>query len=232
MTRVGKLTAGTIGALSAAALAIPAAQASAQTSVPVVACPTAFGIPSEARQPPRTISVLGSPASTRGLVAYTNTFDYLIGPAGMRCSGAVGVDGGQRVVVWAASHGMPGPRSRDAGVSLLIDPACLSCKAADACPFFAQFSAAYGTGCPTGIPPGERVYGLRRTITLFEDPPGIAGDGWPSGGSNPANGLVGLNTTVRQNPLVYRSTCTLPATQHWICSVSLNDTIARVGGHS
>ena len=78
-----------------------------------------------------------------------------------------------------------------------------------------------------GIPPGEDAYGLTKNTTLFEDPPGVAGDGWPSGGSDPANGVVGVN--VAEQSLVYRSTCTLPSVQHSICTVVLNDVIARYG---
>src|SRR5579862_624816 len=180
--------------------AVATSSASARSSVPVVRCPTVFGVPSEARQPPRSIAVLGSPASTRGLVAYTNTFDYLIGPPGMRCWGIVAVDGGQQVVVWAPGHGKPALHARYAGLTLSIDPACAGCKAADACPFFPQLASNVGFPCPTGIPPGEHVYGLRATITLFEDPPGVTGDGWPSGGPYRADGLVGLNTEIPRFP--------------------------------
>jgi hypothetical protein len=63
---------------------------------------------------------------------------------------------------------------------------------------------------------------------LFEDPPGIAGSGWPSGGADPANGVVGLVGSP-ENELVYRSTCTLPASEHAICTASQNDLISRYG---
>jgi len=50
---------------------------------------------------------------------------------------------------------------------------------------------------------------LRSNVILFEDPPGVAGSGWPSGGPDPANGLVEY-TGSPENGVVYRSTCTLP----------------------
>jgi len=44
----------------------------------------------------------------------------------------------------------------------------------------------------------------------------------------PANGVVGTHGNAR-DALVYRSTCTLPAAEHAICTESLNDVIVRYG---
>ena len=68
---------------------------------------------------------------------------------------------------------------------------------------------------------------LNADATDFEDPPGVAGDGWPSGGPDPANGIVGVN--VDQGSAVYRATCTLPASEHRIRTISLNDVLAGYG---
>jgi hypothetical protein len=195
--------------------------------VPVVRCPTVFGVSYHVVWP-RSVSVLHSPSSTRGLDAYTNSQLVLIGPADMNCRGIVAVDGGTQIVVWPVGYSRPSQHSHAAGLTLSLDPACASCKAADACPFFGQFAAQEGFPCPTGIPTGESVYVLNTTTTLFEDPPGVAGSGWPSGGPDAANGLVGI-TGSREDGSVYRSTCTLPASQRWICTVSLNDALSRYG---
>ena len=208
--------------------AVSSSAASRSTQVAVVRCPTTYGISGEQRQTPPSVAVLGRPASTHGLVAYTNTFDYLIGPAGMQCAGVVAVDGGTLIAVWPKGDPKPVEHAHEAGLTLALDPACVGCKEDDACPFFSQFAVQEQLSCPNGgIPPGEDAYGLTKNTTLFEDPPGVAGDGWPSGGSDPANGVVGVN--VAEQSLVYRSTCTLPSVQHSICTVVLNDVIARYG---
>jgi hypothetical protein len=217
----------TVGAARSVSRA--AIEGSSSAGVPVVRCPTVEPVVIH-RVVPHILAVLGASSSTRGLDAYTNNgFAYLIGPAGMNCWGIQAVDGGSQVVAWPRGHSKPTTHARYAGLTISLDPACVSCKAADACPFFSQFSNGLGFGCSTGIPAGERVYGLRSNVALFEDPPGIPGDGWPSGGPDPANGLVGLNTSVSQDPAVFRSTCTLPAVQRWVCTVSLNDVLARYG---
>jgi hypothetical protein len=234
LSRGSRRAASAIGILAALAMSlvlllvpVGAAPAAVPATVPVADCPTTFGIQHKAIWPKAAV-VRGNPASTRGLVAYSNTELLLIGPRGMQCAGVVAVDGGTNIIVWPHGYPRPATHARSDGLTLLLDPACLGCKAEDACPFFTQFATALGIPCATGIPAGERVYGLNAHITLFEDPPGVAGSGWPSGGPDPANGLVGVNGGFRYGT-VFRSTCTLPQTQHSLCTVILNDVIARYG---
>ena len=58
-----------------------------------------------------------------GLVAYTNTQSYLVGPRGMRCSGIVAADGGSQVIVWPQGHSRPSFHAHTAGLTLTLDPA-------------------------------------------------------------------------------------------------------------
>jgi hypothetical protein len=197
------------------------------SAVAVVRCPTTFGIGGPPRLTPATIHVSSS-SSTSGLVAYTNTQTYLVGPRGLRCAGGVGADGGPLVLAWRRGLPRPGPHARTAGLTLTLEEACAGCKADDACPFFTVLARDLGFPCRRGVPSGERVYRLRPDVTLFEDPPEVAGSGWPSGGPDPANGLVGTTGTPLRG-LVYRSTCTLPTEDHSICTTSLNDVISRYG---
>lgn len=218
-------------ALTASGGAPTVATAAANAGVvPVVRCPTVFAIPGEARKPPATLAVLHDPSSTRGLVAYTNTELFLIAPAGLQCSGFLAVDGGTNLLVWPRGIAKPTLHSHSQALTLTVDPACASCRAADACPFFPKFAASLSFPCSTDRPPeGERVYGLGADATTFEDPPGVAGDGWPSSGPDPANGIVGVNPS--EDSSIYRATCTLPQSEHWICTVSLNDIFDRYGGN-
>jgi hypothetical protein len=210
------------------ATAASTAPASAGNRVAVVRCATRSAVTQHPTLP-HTISVLGSPATSHRLAAYTNGFTYLIGPASMNCAGFVAVDGGTQVIIWPHGHAKPSRHSRSPGLTIAVDPACASCKAYDACPLLPSVASSLGFPCTTGIPAGERVYVLRSTVVLFEDPPGVAGDGWPSGGPDPANGLVGEIVSIPQFPGIYRATCTLPASEHAICTASLNDAIARYG---
>lgn len=127
----------------------------------------------------------------------------------MRCSGIVAADGGSQVLVWPRGHARPGSRAHTAGLILTIDPACTSCKAGDACPFFPALARKLEFPCSSGIPAAERVSRPRSNLAPFEDPPGVRESGWSSGGPDPANGLVGYTGTAL-NGMVYRSTCTLP----------------------
>jgi hypothetical protein len=211
---------------AASAAVVDSGPAATAGVVRVVDCRTSAPLAAPQR-PPQAVRVLGSPASTHGLVAYGSSYLLLMGPAGWRCTGSEGADGNADLVVWPPHVHQPSMYSRTDGITLEIDPACVSCKAATACPLLPGFVSTLGYHCTDGIPRGESVYALRSAIVLFEDPPGVPGDGWPSGGPDPANGLVGVSTT-RGQP-VYRATCTLPASEHPTCTVILNDTIARYG---
>jgi hypothetical protein len=209
--------------------AASAAIASAPT-VPVYVCHTVTaGAPG---QVPDRLRVLGAPASTAGLVAYTNSSVVVIGPPRMDCTGSVAADGGSELTVWPRNQRRPRRHSRGDGLTLTVDPACVACQAQDVCPFFTSLARNLGFPCTSRVPAGERVAHHDPHLTLFRDPPGVAGDGWPSGGRDPANGLVGVRGSLRAGRaarLVVRATCTLPARSAAICTASLNDAISRYG---
>lgn len=148
-------------------------------AVPVVRCATDAGFPLGKRHLPSTLAVLGAPTPGLRLVAYSNTEDYLIGPAGMDCAGALAADGGSRISVWVRGYPAPSQRARYGALTLSLDPACLGCKAQDACPFFGEFAKAEEIPCDMRIPAGERVTRPDSHIALFTDPAGIPGSGWP-----------------------------------------------------
>jgi hypothetical protein len=212
----------------AAVLSATNVSAASTVALPVLKCPTVFGVTGAARHVPATIAVKGA-GPTQGLVAYTNTEIFLIGPRGLRCSGLVAADGGSQVIAWAPGQAKPALHAHGVGLTLTIDPACAGCRADDACPFFTQLARKLGFPCGAGVPAGEAVVRRSPSLALFEDPPGVAGSGWPSGGPDPANGVVGTHGHPVGDALVYRSTCTLPAVDHAICTASLNDVIARYG---
>jgi len=193
-------------------------------AVGVVRCPTVFGAGGPPKHVPSTIGVTVPP---QGLVAYTNTADFVLGPSGLHCHGLVAADGGSQIVVWAGSRSMPRRHSGDLGVTLSIDPACAFCKADDVCPFLPKLARHLGHACTSGVPGGEEVSRPRADLALFEDPAHVSGSGWPSGGQYLADGVAGVSSSSGQ--LVFRSTCTLPTAQHPLCAAILDDVIARYG---
>lgn len=195
-------------------------------TVPTVRCRTEFGASPPPTRIPSRVAVRGGPRSVDGIVAYTNRVLFLIAPAGMACSGLDAADGGSVLLLWRHGEHKPTQHSHQAGLSLTLDPACSSCRAEEACPFFPALARQLDFPCIATVPTREVVDHISRRLILFQDPPGVPGDGWPSGGPDPANGLVGITPRYDE---VYRATCTLPASRHQACTTSLNDVISRYG---
>jgi len=93
-----------------------------------------------------------------------------------------------------------------------------------------------GTPCGNTQPATEVVKWLNGSPSLgsattaddtvsFEDPTGVAGDGVPSGGKNPADGV--LHYTYSSEGAASLITCTLPPRQHALCKAVVNDFDAR-----
>jgi hypothetical protein len=162
------------------------------------------------------------------LVAYTNTQEFLVGPAGMSCSGTIGADGGASINVWAPGQGGL-QKDADVGLSIGFIPACVGCQASAACPFFPGFAAHLGFPCTSGIPDGERVTKRQSNQVRYEDPAGVSADGFPSGGVNAALGVVGINRNYYGGTSVYLATCTLPERRQAVCTTSLYDAGRRYG---
>lgn len=210
----------------AIAFAASTRKAAAAPRVSVVRCRTEFGIKPSKISVPSSVNVRGAPRSTRGLVAYTNTDLFLLGLAHMSCAGLVGADGSASLSVWPRGQRRPNQRSHSDGLTLQVIPACVGCMAFAACPFFAAYALKLGFPCVSGIPSGEIVTRASSRVALFEDPPGVAGDGFPSGGTDPANGIDGIKGRYGEQ---FSATCTLPERHHAACTVILNDVLARYG---
>ena len=207
----------------------PRASAETKSSVPVVVCRTEF-VPGSPPAVPTKIAVDGNPRSVRGLAAYTNYDTYLIAPAGMACKGEVAEDGGANLIVWHRGEAEPRARSSEEGLTLSQESACVGCMYSLACPMFPSLAEriypGYSQTVPCGTPPpGEQIFPQGPDLGRFSDPPGVAGDGDPSGGPYTAESAVGY----ARRKGAFRITCTLPAGERRICRVSLNDAVARYG---
>jgi hypothetical protein len=65
-------------------------------------------------------------------------------------------------------------------------------------------------------------------IVTFEDPPGVKGDGRPSGGQYPADGVMTYHPSAQEDGS-WQETCTLPASEKNICTAVLNTFISWYG---
>lgn len=153
----------------------------------------------------------------RGYVFYANQALAVLAPTGWRCKGAVGADGSGYVEVTAsAGRAIEGQEGS----------VCPACNFAIACPLFPAAKALQPElGCPSTPPNDERTYKLSKIAIAFEDPPGVHGTGNPSGGQNPANGVVIYSAGPPDQAL--EETCTLPNDAHTQCAAVLNDFTAR-----
>jgi len=222
----------------------PASPATVPTSLPLVVCPTSFGMPSPAPVPlpaSKTVTVLASVAGE--LEVYSNDQGTMmgLGPRGWACAAMIAADGSGGVVVHPAGESVPAgwaddwgltPTSGDVAVVGVEQGPCFSCTTGQACPLFpaadTAWVAAYGRPCPGATKPAsEAVDQIASGVVAFEDPPGLTGDGIPSGGTYAANGVM---TYHPGNPNgSYLETCTLPGSAKAECTATLNNFIADYG---
>lgn len=204
-------------------------------SVPLVACPTSYGVgPSSTPTPPSTVTVAVPSSLAADVAVYTDAQGEmrLLGPEGWSCQALLATDGSSSVQVYAP--GEPAPESAPESATEVIRTGqalvasqtggCAGCAMTQARPLFpaaAQTATSAGEPCTTTRPPAETVDRLRSTDVAFADPPGVVGDGVPSGGPYTANGVMTYYGDSGQLPS-YLATCTLPDSHHDLCTASLN----------
>ncbi|MCW3036859.1 MAG: hypothetical protein JWM17_2171 [Actinobacteria bacterium] len=212
--------------------------ATQSTALGVVVCPTTFGItsPSLPRLPTQLRTSV--PAALAGrLSAYTDQAGtvFTIAPQGWQCAGAVAADGSSSVmVVPPGASTQPFPRGFTVdgreGVATSGTSACRGCTYDLVCPLLADAAdAPLYPPCSHVPPPAESVTHPSATAVGFQDPPGVAGDGAPSGGAYPANGVIVFHPPT-PNPDAetgFIETCTLPEADHALCTAALNDFLRR-----
>jgi len=158
------------------------------------------------------------------LALYSNGWLTLLAPRGWKCRGVLGATGHVflSVLPAGARSKVVSGSTRTPEVTAELPSAGTSEVGGLACPFFPTAAPQPGwTRCPS-IPAGEAVARLGPRVAAFEDSPGVAGTGDPSGGAYPANGVV-----VYRESRAALATCTLPEAKHAECTAILNDFIAR-----
>jgi len=206
-----------------------------------VACPTSYAIePAPAAKPvPSTMSVSVAQDLASQLSVYADEAGLMdvLAPTGWDCTASFGADGSSKFSVTPAgevlpdtSNALPAGSTAEAIVAIQ-NGGCQGCANDQACPFFAAAAQNSVTPCSSTPPAGESV-GLRSsTYVGFSDTPGTAGNANPSGGAYPANAVM----TYVMNPpgsvgntvTSWLETCTLPYSQHALCTSVLNDFVAR-----
>jgi len=198
-------------------------------SLPVVSCPTSVGINRPAVSLPRSRPVAVPQALAAGLSVYADTQGVmeLLGPKGWSCTAAYGADGSGGITVYPSGEGPSSP----VAIVGSETSACAGCTLAQACRLFPGAATALrnalGEACPARLPVAETVATVAAGIVAFEDPPGVKGDGQPSGGQYPANGVMTYHPSAPDGS--WQETCTLPASEKDVCTAVLNTFVSWYG---
>ncbi len=187
--------------------------------LPSVDCPTAYGITNPAS--PRPATPLPQPPDAIGTFAtYTDALHNIavIGPTGWSCHAIDAADGNVSIMVTppgVPSDTMSQPFIRDTrqGIHAFVASAGTGSVPDLICAVMPDLVAATWNGrpCPQK-PAAETVIRDNPVAAEFYDPPGVVGDGAPSGGSYQAVGRMLARSGARRTNLKDAAsvTCTLP----------------------
>jgi hypothetical protein len=210
-------------------LVAPTPEPAQRVHIPTVPCPTSLAVPGAMLQPVRTnMTATVTPALAALVTFYGNGALILLGPKGWNCTAAVRADGSAMMTITPpdqpAQSGIPSPDGQ--AVTGSASGSCIRCVALLACSLFPEALALAGPAdrsCPTSLPAGELVTRPFPRSVVFEDPPGVAGTGEPSGGPYRALGLLIFdagtpgNGTGHLGPSALKVTCALADAMAQIC---------------
>lgn len=213
----------------------PAASASASaTVIPVVACQTASGqLTTPSSRYPATAALAVPPSVGSRLAYYSDSarsIQPIAGPRGWSCSVVIGGDGSVAISVFPPGRSTDSPEQVDAA-----SPTCVACIYGTACPLVPHVAAEIHyilPPSPCSRPAQETVTWLAGSPAQtssgydavgFVDPPGIKGDGQPSGGAYYARGvlLYAWGGPARVGYGASILTCTLPGSDSDLCAAIL-----------
>jgi len=152
----------------------------------------------------------------------------VLAPRMWKCDATIGADGSEAMKVIPQTTG-PAPSKLGQAVNVEAIPACQGCIAALVCPLFPSVLRSWPELACEKSPPKELVMHPNATTAFFEDPPGVSGVGDPSGGAYPANGVLIYSGTSENGAAgsAAKMTCTLPESDHALCTVVLNDFLRK-----
>jgi hypothetical protein len=233
------------GTSASATTVSPPASPTKTIELPVTLCPTTFGAPPPpmvALAPIMPAQVAPDQASQLGVYTDSRGIMKLVAPIHWACRADYGANGTGGVLVylsgespppnWGAGWPLPAHSPIQAVVGFETS-ACAGCTNGQACPLFTAAALAFQSQflrpCPGTKPPAEIVYPVNMGpgVVGFEDPPGTAGDGVPSGGAYPANGVMTYYGTNGVGS--WRDTCTMPSSEQPLCTAALNNFLDSYG---
>jgi serine/threonine protein kinase len=232
-------TVASVAATTPSTSASGAATVSAQLSQ--VVCPTTYGNqPTNTPSLPSTVAKSVPSSLVNQIAVYTDAQGQMqiLAPTGWSCFATLGADGSSTLA--AFPQGQPNPTdsgtSADTGEQVVGSQtgACVGCLYSQVTPLFsaaASQCAVDYAGVPSQCPgpySGESIDPIGNGIVGFLDPPGVKGSGAGSGGAYPANGVATYQGVTGSTPS-YIETCTLPDSQHSLCTAALDDFVLAYG---
>jgi hypothetical protein len=194
-------------------------------ALPVVECPTQYGIANPTSVAVKPITEPSNVASS--LANYTDKSHYMavIGPRGWHCSALDAADGTEGIFIAPLGTSATAP----IGTKDLREGIAASSGAGAQMPYWLTCAAMPDLGvigdlpCPK-IPAGERFTRINHTTANFIDPPGVAGIGEPSGGRYTALGQIRYSPPPipSMGDDVAQITCTLPASDASLCQTIID----------
>lgn len=208
--------------------------------LPLNVCKTSVGDASEVPVGlPSSIRVK-IPSESSGTLAFYADNEGLIeilAPKGWNCAAAIGADGTSYVNVSPLGQSTPTSNALSAGATTEVitaaqTSACVGCRVSLACPLF-QMSANDGAyekalPCPFTRPTSETTTTVNAHVVEFTDPPGVHGDGAPSGGAYAAMGVMTYYGD-RNSDGSWTETCLLPPSDTSLCRAIVGNFKSRYG---
>jgi hypothetical protein len=210
-------------------------------SLTLWSCPTALGITGATSAPLTTpVRVMVPPGFTSSqLAVYTDTQGImeLLAPAGWDCQATVGADGASNIEIAPPGQAAASGSSLEVGSTIEEvrgDQTSASAASADlqACQLFPAAETnlkGIGPKCTMLSPPAEEATLDTNNIIEFTDPPGVAGDGDPSGGAYSASGVMTYYTSNEAGS--WTETCVLPPRESRLCGAIISSFIESYGAN-
>ena len=206
------------------------------TLLPLYSCNTTYGLSTmKPAKLPKDVRVLVPHNNASKLAVFTDGLGIvrLVAPAQWDCSATVSADGGSSVTIVppnaVARSGKLLARSKTQEITGYQNGACNGCAVVQACPLFSNArKLASGLPCPTKARL-EKVAWVSGSAEEFVDPPGVHGDGNPSGGAYPSYGVLTFSAGYFNSS--WLATCVMAPKDQGVCAAVLISFTNLVNGN-
>lgn len=207
-------------------------------NLPLSSCTTTYGISGTkpARLPNYVTEMIPrGDAGKLKVFADAQGIMELVGPSQWGCDASIGADGTSTLFIGPVNTDNYSGKLASSSTVEQISGSQTSASpvqaAEQACALFnGAESVLYPSTCTATSPSSEVVTDLNRHVAEFIDPPGVYGNGNPSGGAYPARGAITYySQTAPESGGSYMETCILPFNQQSLCSASVYDFVSNYG---